>query len=196
MIRRARPLIWLVGAIVPWLLACLIFGAMPAKAQMYSPPQDTSALQAQANMAVNSANAALNQIPPICSTVPAMDTTNGSAGTAAPCTPPADNSRPANVQLATATGGAAIVTASDGSFSGVWPRAWLAAPGYAHAEIFGVSTPYVCMIVTATVTAVTGKCSQAATTTLPGTLLALGGLLVNPFSAAPGGLTVKVIGRQ
>lgn len=146
-------------------------------------PADLAAAQA-------AAQAAQDAIPPVCTVVMPQDTYTGSVGTQAQCTPRRDATRPTQVQSTS------VVTGSDGSFSGPWPIAFATAPAYAHAEIYATSTPYICQINTATVSGYTGKCYQVISTTLPGTLLALGGLVVSPVSSVAAGLTVKVIARQ
>jgi hypothetical protein len=122
--------------------------------------------------------------------VPPQDTYTGSVGTAAQCTPRSDATRPTQVQSTSA------VTISDGSFSGNWPTAFATIPSYAHAEIYASATPFICTINTTTATGYTGKCFQVISTTLPGTLLALSGLVVSPVASVAAGLTVKVIARQ
>lgn len=160
------------------LIAALAF-ATPATAQITNPPDVSSQIS-------NSIAAAM----PVCSTVPASDTYTGSVGTLPPCMPPMDAARATQVQSTSAT------TASDGTFSGTWRTPFATVPQYAHAEVNSSTTPFVCQIATATAAGYSGKCFQVASTTLPGTLLALGGLVVNPMNAASGGLAVKIIARQ
>lgn len=122
--------------------------------------------------------------------VPAQDTYTGSAGTGPRCMPKADASRPTQVQTSTAS------TAADGTFSGTWPVPFSATPSYARADINVADRPHVCSVLTLTAVSYTGKCYAVASTTLPGTLVALGGLVVSPVTNPSTGLTVRVIARQ
>lgn len=127
--------------------------------------------------------------PATCGT-PQSDTYTGTAGSGVRCMPREDNARRTQVQSATAT------TASDGTFSGNWAAAFASVPMYAHAEINSANTPFVCSIITTTAIGYTGKCFAVASTTLPGTLLALNGLVVSPIVNASAGQAVRIIARQ
>lgn len=122
--------------------------------------------------------------------VPAADTYTGTAGSGPRCMPKADAARPTQVQTSNST------TAADGTFSGTWPVPFATAPSYARADINTVDRPHICSVLTTTATGYSGKCYAVASTTLPGTLLALGGLVVSPVINPTAGLAVRVIARQ
>lgn len=164
----------------------LAIAVCPALGQISNPGSGVDAIARQA-----AADAAAS-VPPVCSVVPARDTYTGTVGTGAPCTPKVDNTRPTQVQAVTAT------TASDGTFTATFSPAFPSTPSYVHAEIGSSTNPFVCQIdmTNVTVSSASGKCFQVVTTTLPGTLLALNGLLVSPIAPTTAGLTVRVIARQ
>lgn len=152
-----------------------------AYAQVAYPPADLSSYVTTAALTV--------AVPP-CATPPASDTYTASAGSSTACMPRIDASRATQVQSTS------VVTLSDGTFNGSFPVAFAATPSYAHAEINSTSVPYICQMGVVTTTTYSGKCFQVASTTLPGTLLALSGLVVSPIVTTTAGLTVKIIARQ
>lgn len=157
------------------LIICNLLLATSATAQISNPPNVAGQIAAAV---------------PVCVVPPAPDTYTGSVGTQPACMPPQDASRATQVQTTNAQ------TASDGGFAGNWAVPFATAPQYAHAEINSATSPFVCQVTTATSTSYSGKCFQVASTTLPGTLLALNGLVVSPVVSATSGLTVKIIARQ
>ena len=129
-------------------------------------------------------------MPPVCAGAPPSDTPLGTAGVAAPCTRRGDAAAATLVMPASAT------TASDGSFSGTWPGAFVFTPTTAMAAVKSTSDPYICQVI-ATTTTCSGKCWRAVQTmTLPTLAGSLLGLVLTPQTPAAAGLTVMVVGRQ
>lgn len=171
-------------------LAVLLIAA-PASAQDSYPPVNpaTYATKGEVSSAITAAT------PSDCG-MPASDTYTGSAGSGSRCMPRADASRRTQVQTATA------ITVTNGDFSGTWqdsagnPTPFPATPSYARADINVADRPHVCSVLTVTAAGFSGRCYAVASTTLPGTLTALGGLVVSPITNPSTGLTVRVIARQ
>lgn len=136
--------------------------------------------------------AAITAATPAPCATPAADTLNGTAGVGLPCMSRPDATRPTAVQAGN------VVTASDGTWAITFARPFSSALPYVHAEVVtpGAALPYDCNVTTRSATGATGKCFQSTTTTLPGTLLALSGLVVSPFSNTTSGLSVMVIARE
>jgi len=166
-----------------WIYAGLLAvtaGVTVAQAQVTYPPTVTAS---DVTAAITAAT------PNPCST-PLPDTYTGSAGSASPCMPRQDATRPTQVQSGT------TATDSTGNFSGTFAVPFGSAPSYVHAEINSLTNPFICQIGSATATGYTGRCFAVASTTLPGTLLALSGLVVSPITPTTAGQVVKVIARQ
>ena len=161
------------------LAALCVASSVPA--QVINPGAGVSTAQVQ-----NAIDAAT---PDTCGT-PLPDNFIGSPGVGNRCMPRIDMVRPSRDRTTFVTTGA------DGTFSGTWPVAFATDPSYADAKINSSDKPFVCQISTQTAVGFTGRCFAIASTTLPGTILALGGLVVSPITNPTAGLTVRVFGRQ
>jgi hypothetical protein len=159
--------------------------------------QTATSAQITANAAATPAqvSSAVAAATPADCPAPLSDALVATAGSATRCMPKQDAQRATQVQSTTVT------TASDGSFTGMWPVAFASTPTGRVADIeisAGATTPYKCSFNAGGVTATgfNGKCWQLVATTLPTTATALLGLTVSPITNAAANLTVRVIGRQ
>lgn len=126
-----------------------------------------------------------------CGTAPPGDTLNGTSGSA-DCYVPGDATRPTAVQAANVT------TDGSGNWSVAFSRSFTSSspvivplPLNANGAL-----PILCNVITRSASGATGKCWQSNTTTLPGTLAGLAGMLVSPFSMGAANVPVTVIGRE
>jgi hypothetical protein len=154
-----------------WLLLALL--PAPVAAQVSYPPSsvDTSNLATKPDVAAVQA-----AIPPVCSTAPAKDTLNGSVGSAAPCTPAPDNTRPTAVQRANTS------LAADCTWSVAFSRAFTSSTPIVHASIIlaAATMPMPCIVLARSTTAANGKCFPAQTSLLNLSIITAG-LTLAPF---------------
>jgi hypothetical protein len=144
---------------------------------------------AEPAMAVPAPSAPVQVATP-CSTVPAPDTLNGTKGSTN-CFIPGDATRPTAVQAANVT------TDASGNWSVAFARPFTSStPIIVPLPVNTGSLPMLCNVATRSSSGATGKCWQSNTTTLPGTLAGLAGMLVNPFSMGAANVPVTVIGRE
>ena len=130
------------------------------------------------------------KVPQPCGVVPTADTLMGSAGTAG-CYVPKDASRPTSVQAAN------VSTDGTGAWSVTWARAFASpAPVVNPLPVNTGTLPILCNVAARSATSASGKCWQSTSTTLPGTLAALVGLLISPFAAPASNAAVMVIARE
>lgn len=161
------------------LLAGLL--ATPALAQVSYPPGASPGTLA----------ALTAQLPPTCTTPPAADAVNGTAGTGPACVHRQDAAAATMVMPANA------VTLADGTFTGSWPATFAAAPTTAMAAARTTTDPFTCQVGVATATSFSGKCWKGTTAlTLPAAATALLGLVLAINPPAPAGITVMIVGRQ
>ena len=162
------------GAVVAVLLAGSILGfAAPCAVLADSIPPD------------------LSGVPQPCAAAPPSDTLSGSAGSATPCTPRPDATRPTVVQAAI------VSTDATGAWSVSWAKAFSSATPYINPQAINVSgsQPYVCNVSASTATTATGKCWQTTTMTLPTLASSLLGLVINPTGTS-GVIQVRVAARD
>jgi len=137
-----------------------------------------------------SAYATRAQMPAPCGAIPMADTLNGSAGSAN-CYVPKDASRPTSVQAAN------VQTDGNGAWSVTWARGFTSsAPVVNPLPVNTGSLPILCNVAARSATAASGKCWQSTSTTLPGALASLAGLLVSPFATPAANAAVMVITRE
>ena len=119
-----------------------------------------------------SAYATAAQVPEPCGAVPSADTLMGSTGSAG-CYVPKDASRPTSVQAAN------VMTDGSGAWSVTWARSFTSsAPVVNPLPVNAGTLPILCNVAARSATSASGKCWQSTSTTLPGTLAALVGLLI------------------
>lgn len=168
------------GAAAAAVILCLLAGA--AAGAVFFPPAAAPDL---------SGYALQSQIPTPCATAPLPDTLQGAVGSGTPCTLRSDAARPTVVQAANVTTDAA------GAWSVTWAKGFASAtPVVNPLPVNTGALPVMCNVQARTATAASGKCWQANTNTLPGTLAALGGLVLNVFAAGAGNVPVMVIARE
>lgn len=130
------------------------------------------------------------QMPAACDAVPVSDTLNGSTGSAG-CFVPRDAARPTVVQAAN------VSTDSNGTWSVTWARPFASSqPVVNPLPVNAGSLPILCNVSARSGTAASGRCWQSTSTTLPGTLATLVGLVVSPFAAPASNAAVMVIARE
>lgn len=135
--------------------------------------------------------AVLAAMPTPCAAVPAADTLAGSLGTAAPCTPRQDASRPTVVQAAN------VVTDPSGNWSVTWAKPFASpSPTVAPLPVNTGTLPVLCNVGSRSATTASGRCWQANTATLGGTLAAIVGAVVNSFQNGAANMLVSVIARE
>lgn len=128
--------------------------------------------------------------PTPCDAIPSPDTLTGSTG-AIPCYTPRDASRPTAVQAANVT------TDSSGAWSVTWARPFTSSnPVVNPLPVNTGALPILCNVASRSGTGASGKCWQSTSTTLPGTLATLVGLVVSPFAAPASNASVMVLGRE
>ena len=127
----------------------------------------------------------------VCGTVLGPDTLVGSVGTATPCVPRSDATRPTTVQAAI------VSTDATGAWTVTWAKPFVSAAPYINPQAVNPANvqPYICNITSSTATGATGKCWQTVTMTLPSVLTSLTSLVLNPTGAAPS-IQVRVAARE
>jgi hypothetical protein len=129
-------------------------------------------------------------VPVPCGVTPSPDTLAGSPG-AASCYVPRDATRPTVVQAAN------ITTDSNGAWSVTWARPFASATPVVNPLPVNTGTlPILCNVATRSGTGASGKCWQSTSTTLPGTLATIVGLVISPFAVPASGASVMVLGRE
>lgn len=125
-----------------------------------------------------------------CGAPPPGDTLMGTPGMA-DCFVPGDATRPTVVQAAN------VRADTSGNWSVTWGRAFNSAvPMVLPLPINTAQLPIQCNVTARSASSATGRCWQSTTTTLPGTLTSLAGLVVSPFGTAAANAEVMVIGRE
>lgn len=125
-----------------------------------------------------------------CVLPPAPDTLLGTVGTSTACSRRSDSTRPTAVQAA------AVVTDASGNWTVTFAKSFANAPAVDPLPINTGSLPIMCNVVSRSVTGATGKCWQANTATLGGSLTALLNAVVNVFGNAAANTTVMVLARD
>ncbi len=164
-------------------IASVAWGAQPAFCT--SPPN----LAAYATVA--SLQALATTMPAPCVATPLPDTLLGALGSGTPCSPRQDTARPTVVQAAN------VITDASGNWSVTWAKPFVSpVPAVNPLPVNTGTLPILCNVQTRSTTGATGRCWQANTTTLPGTLTALTGLVLNAFQSGAANAAVMVIARE
>jgi hypothetical protein len=80
---------------------------------------------------------------------------------------------------------------------GTWARSFTSAAPVVNPPPVNTGTlPILCNVAARSATSASGKCWRSTSTTLPGTLAALVGLLISPFAAPASNAAVMVIARE
>lgn len=149
--------------------------------------------QQEAATALQQASAAQAAVPPVCISVPTIDTLSGTVGTSTPCTPPANNTRPTSVQAANTTLNA------DCSWAVTFARAFTSSTPIIYASVVlpsGATQPVPCFATVRSSTTNSGKCFPGQTTLLNLSIVT-SGLSLNAFgSICTAGTAVMVVGRE
>ncbi|MCJ2085516.1 hypothetical protein MKK88_05840 [Methylobacterium sp. E-005] len=125
-----------------------------------------------------------------CDAVPGADTLLGTPGSAG-CYVPRDATRPTVVQAANVT------TDSSGTWSVTWARPFVSSsPVVNPLPVNSGALPILCNVAARSGSGASGKCWQSTSTTLPGTLATLVGLIISPFAAPASNASVMVIARE
>ncbi len=166
----------LVGAVLAW-------GAAPIP---FSTPPNLAAYATVASLqAVQAA------MPAPCVATPLPDTLLGALGSGTPCSPRQDTARPTVVQAEN------VVTDASGNWSVTWAKPFvLPVPAVNPLPVNIGTLPILCNVQTRSTTGATGRCWQANTNTLPGTVTALAGLVLNAFQSGAANAAVMVIARE